>query len=139
MNVTDPRKKAPILHLEAAMGLREAEGEPSDAVGKERALAMAYRPVRWPEAQMCGVIRRNGEGEQRPLVPVCAVILVSHDRLPLAELVRRHRCKQGQENAFQGLLTNLGLQHPPCRSHKAHQGFYLNAQIAQLLLRLPQY
>ncbi len=85
------------------------------------------------------VIRRDGDGEQRLLEPVCTVILVSHDRLPVAELVRRHRGQQGQENAFQGPLTDLGLQHPPCRSHAAHQGFYLGGQIAQLLLRLLQY
>ncbi len=86
---------------------------------------------------MYGVIRRDGDGEQRLLEPVCMVILVSRDRLPVAELVRRHRGKQGQENAFKGPLTDLGLHHPPCRSHAAHQGFYLGGQIAQL--RLLQY
>ncbi len=40
-SVTDPRKKAPILRLAAARGLREDEGEPLDAAGKERALAGA--------------------------------------------------------------------------------------------------
>ncbi len=138
-SVTDPRQKAPILRLAAARGLREDEWEPPDAVGKERAIVVAYRPARWPEEPVCGVLRRDGDGEQRLLEPVCMVIPVSHDRLPVAELVRRHRGQQGQENAFQGPLTDLGLHHPPCRSHAANQGFYLGGQIAQLLLRLLQY
>ncbi len=130
---TDPRQKAPILRLAAARGLREDEGEPLDATGKERALAMAYRPVRGPEEQVCGVLRRNGDGEQR--LPVCTVILVSRDRLPLVELARRHRGQQGQENAFQGPLPDLGLHHPPCRAPAAQQGFSLGTRIAQLLLQ----
>ncbi len=40
-SVTDPRQKAPILRLAAARGLREDEGEPLDAAGKERALVVA--------------------------------------------------------------------------------------------------
>ncbi len=101
-SVTDPRQKAPMLRLAAARGLREDEGEPLDAAGKERALVVAYRLARWPEEQVCVVIRRDGDGERRLPEPVCTVILVSHDRLPVTELVRRHRGQQGQENAFQG-------------------------------------
>ncbi len=85
------------------------------------------------------VIRRDGDGEQRLLVPVCTVIPVSCERLPLAELVRRHHGQQGQEPAFQEPLPDLGLQPPPCRSHAAQQGFYLGGQIAQLLRRRLQY
>ncbi len=62
------------------------------------------------------------------------MIPVSYDRLPLAELVRRHRGQQRQEPAFRGPLPDLGLQPPPCRSHAAQQGFYLSGQIAQLRL-----
>ncbi len=123
-SVTDPRQKAPILHRVAARELRKDKG-PLDAAG-------AYRPARGPEEPVCVVLRRDGE--QRLLVPVCMVIPVSQDRLPLAELVRRHRGQQGLEHAFQGPLTDLGLQHPPCRSRTAHQGFYLDAQSAPLLL-----
>ncbi len=139
MSVTDPRQKAPMLRLAAARGLREDAGEPLDAEGQERAIVVAYRPARGPEEQVCGVIRRDGDGEQRLLEPVCMVMLVSHDRLPVAELVRRHRGQQGQEHAFQGPLTDLGLHPPPCRSHAAQQGFYLGGQIAQLLRRLLPY
>ncbi len=95
-NVTDPRPKAPILRLADAMGLREDEGEPWDAAGKERALAVAYRPARGPEEPVCGVIRRDGHGEQRWLEPVCTVMPVSRDRLPLAELGQRHRAPHTQ-------------------------------------------
>ncbi len=136
VSVTGPRKKAPILRLAAARGLREDEGEPLDAAGQERALAVAHRPARGPEEPVCGVLRSDGDGEQRLLEPVCTVIPVSRDRLPLAELVRRHRGQQGPEHALKGPLTDLGLQHPPCRSHAAHQGFCLGGQIAQQLLRL---
>ncbi len=108
VSVTDPRKKAPILRLAAAMGLREDEWEPLDAAGKERAIVVAYRPARGPEEPVYGVIRRDGDGEQRLLEPVYTVIPVSHNRLPLAELVRRHRGQQGQENAFKGAVDGLG-------------------------------
>ncbi len=87
VSVTDPRKKAPILRLAAAMGLREDEWEPLDAAGKERAIVVAYRPARWPEEQVCVVIRRDWDGEQRLLEPVCTVIPVSHDRLPVAAIL----------------------------------------------------
>ncbi len=53
-SVTDPRQKAPILRLAAAMGLREDEGEPLDAARKERTLAGAYRPARGPGAGVRG-------------------------------------------------------------------------------------
>ncbi len=96
------------------MGLREDEGEPLDAAGKERAIAVAYRPARGPEEPVYGVIRRDRDGEQRLLEPVRTVIPVSRDRLPVAELGRRHRGQQGQEHALQGPLTDLGLHHPPC-------------------------
>ncbi len=95
VSVTDPRQKVPLLRLAAAMGLREDEGEPLDAAGQDRALVGAYRPAREPEKQVYGVLRRDGDGEQRLLEPVCTVMLVGHDRLPLAELVRRHRGQQG--------------------------------------------
>lgn len=57
----------------------------------------------------------------------------------VAELVRRHRGKQGQENAFKGPLIEMGLHHPPCRRFTANQAFYACGQIAQLLLLAMQY
>ena len=61
------------------------------------------------------------------------------DDLDVAELVRRHRGKQGHENAFKGPLIDLDLHHPPCRRFLANQAFYACGQIAQLLLRAVQY
>ena len=66
------------------------------------------------------------------------MILTSRADLPLPEVVRRHRGKQGQENAQKGPLTELGLHHPPCKSYVANQAFYQCGQIAQLLLELVQ-
>ncbi len=62
VSVTDPRQKVPLLRLAAAMGLREDEGEPLDAAGKERAIAMAYRPARWPEEPVCSGTTGTGSG-----------------------------------------------------------------------------
>ncbi|MCY4041048.1 MAG: hypothetical protein OXF72_07310 [Gammaproteobacteria bacterium] len=73
------------------------------------------------------------------LIPAHTVILVSRNDLPLKELVRRHRGKQGQENAFKGPLVELGLHHPPCRGYRANQAFYVCGQLAQLLLVAMQY
>ena len=73
------------------------------------------------------------------MFPHYSVILVSRDDLPLAELVRRHRAKQGQENAFKGLLIDMDLHHPPCRRFRANQAYYACGQIAETLLRTVQY
>ena len=67
------------------------------------------------------------------------MILVSTDELPVEELVKRHRAKQGQENAFKGPLIELDLHHPPCRKFIANQAFYQCGQIAQILLKAVQY
>lgn len=85
------------------------------------------------------MVRQDRDGDQPRLLPAWTVMLVCRDDLPLAELVRRHRGKQGQENALKGPLSELGLHHPPCRSYRANQAFYLCGQIAQLLLRSLQY
>ena len=73
------------------------------------------------------------------------MILANRDDLPLAEVVRRHRSKQGAcpagrfENAFKGPLVDLDLHHPPCRGYRANQAFYANGRMAHLLLRAVQY
>ena len=84
-------------------------------------------------------MRRLYDGPQLRLTPAYTVILVSRDDLDVAELVRRHRSKQGQENAFKGPLIDLDLHHPPCRRVRANQAFYACGQIAQMLLRAVQY
>ena len=139
VSVTDPRKKAPVLRIVEEMALDPMYLEPLDAQGVERAVTVTYRPGTWDEEQVYVVIRRDRDGEQELLQPAYTVILVSRDDLRVGELVRRHRAKQGQENAFKGPLTELGLHHPPCKSYQANQAYYWYGQIAQLLLLMLQY
>ena len=86
------------------------------------------------------VARRLREGAQGLLIPSHKTIPVSRDdHLPVGEWVRRHRGKQGQENAFKGSLIDMDLHHPPCRSFRANQVFYVCGQLAQMLLRAVQF
>ena len=80
----------------------------------EEAIFATHRPSGWDREQHYVVVRRRTENGQRLLIPRHTVILVSRDDLPLKELVRRHRGKQGQENAFKGPLRDMDLHHPPC-------------------------
>ena len=105
----------------------------------EQAIFAYYQPTGWATEQPYVVIRRMEQNQQQLLVPIYTVILVSRDDLPLNELVKRHRGKQGQENAFKGPLIELDLHHPPCRSFVANQVIYACGQIAQLLLRAAQF
>ena len=134
VSVTDPNKKAPVLRIVEEMELDPKYWEPLDAQGVERAVTVTYRPGTWEKEQVYVVIRRDRDGEQELLQPAYTVILVSRDDLRVGELVRRHRAKQGQENAFKGPLTELGLHHPPCQSYAANQAFYSCGQIEQLLM-----
>ena len=122
--------------------LRQLEGLPerawSDIGQGESATLVLHRPRGW-ETQHYVVVRRLYDGPQKCLMPAYTIILVSRDDLPVAELVRRHRGKQGQENAFKGPLIDMGLHHPPCRQLTANQAFYTCGQIAQLLLMAIQY
>lgn len=134
ISVTHDSYRRPVL--EVLEGLGE---EAWEAIGPGEAATWVYhRPDGWRE-QAYVVIRKLYDGQQRRLVPAYTVILVSRDNLPLAELVRRHRGKQGQENAFKGPLIDLDLHHPPCRRFHANQAFYVCGQLAQLLLRALQY
>ncbi len=135
ISVTDTRKKTPIL--EQLEGLADTCW--ADIGMEESAIFAYYQPTNWTAEQTYVVIRRMEENKQQLLVPIYTVILVSRGDLPLKELVKRHRGKQGQENAFKGPLTDLDLHHPPCRSFIANQVFYACGQIAQLLLRAVQY
>jgi len=122
--------------------LASIEGLPETAwtdIGLGEAATLTWhRPQGWREHPYV-VIRRTHDGPQGRLQPAYTVILVSRADLPLAELVRRHRQKQGQENAFKGPLIDLDLHHPPCRAFHANQAYYLCGQLAQLLLRMIQY
>ena len=134
ISLTHARKRAPVLDV--IEGLPE-DGWTDIGLGEDATL-VRYRPAGWEE-QSYVVIRRRRDRGQTLLLPVYTVILVSRDDLPLDELVRRHRGKQGQENAFKGPLIDLDLHHPPCRKFRANQAFYICGQIAQVLLRAVQY
>ena len=134
ISLTHARKRAPVLDV--IEGLPE-DGWTDIGLGEDATL-VRYRPAGWEE-QSYVVIRRRRDRGQTLLLPVYTVSLVSRDDLPLDELVRRHRGKQGQENAFKGPLIDLDLHHPPCRKFRANQAFYICGQIAQVLLRAVQY
>lgn len=135
ISVTNDRWRAPVL--EQIEGLADAAW--TDIGMEEEAIFATHRPRGWDREQHYVVIRRRMENGQMLLVPRHTVILVSRDDLPLDELVRRHRGKQGQENAFKGPLRDMDLHHPPCRGYRANQAFYALGQIAQALLRAVQY
>ena len=134
VSVTHPNYKAPVLaQLE---GLPESAWEDVGLCGE--AALVRHRPRKWRE-QAYVVVRKFLEGAQGDLFPVHTVILVSRDDLPLDELVRRHRGKQGQENAFKGPLRDLDPHHPPCRKLLANRIFYACGQLARMLLRAVQF
>ena len=135
VSVTDPRKRAPVLD-----GIDDLPDAAWTDIGLgEEAVVMRHRPAGWEAEQSYVVVRRLHESGQGRLFPAYTVILVSRDDLPVDELVRRHRGKQGHENAFKGPLIDLDLHHPPCRRFRANQAFYVCGQLAQLLLRAVQY
>ena len=123
--------------------LEQIEGLADDAwtdIGlEEEAVLATHRPGGWDAEQHYVVVRRRAENGQNLLVPRHTVILVSRNDLSPRELVRRHRGKQGQENAFKGPLRDMDPHHPPCRGYRANQAFYALGQIAQVLLRAVQY
>ena len=127
--------RAPVL--EQIEGLPDAAW--TDIGMEEEAIFATHGPSGWDREQHYVVVRRRTENGQRLLIPRRTVILVSRDDLSLKELVRRHRGKQGQENAFKGPLRDMDLHHPPCRGYRANRAFYALGQIAQVLLRAVQY
>ena len=134
MSVTNDNNRRPVL--EQLEGLPETAWE---AIGQgESAILACHKPSGWTR-QHYVVIRQLYDGPQRRLTPAYTVILVSRNDLPLAELVRGQRGKQGQENAFKGPLIEMDLHHPPCRRFTANQAFYACGQLAQLLLLAMQH
>jgi hypothetical protein len=105
----------------------------------EQGAWLVHKPSRWEEKESYVVVRTLWDGGQKLLVPRYTFILANRIDLPLAEVVRRHRGKQGQENAHKGPLIDLDLHHPPCRTLLANQAFYTAGQIAQILLLAVQY
>lgn len=135
ISLTNDTWRRPVL--EQIEGLPDAAW--TDIGMEEEAIFATHRPAGWDAEQHYVVVRRCTENGQGLLVPHHTVILVSRDDLPLADLVGRHRGKQGQENAFKGPLTDLDLHHPPCRGYRANQAFYALGWIAQVLLRAVQF
>ena len=84
-------------------------------------------------------VRRRTENGQGLLVPRYTAMPVSRNDLGLKEPVRRHRGKQGQENAFNGPLRDMDLHHPPCRGYRANRAFHALGQIAQVPLRAVRF
>ncbi len=137
ISVTSKTYKQPLHRQREQLGPRDWK-----PLNKERTewVALIYHcPAGWGRKRPYLVIRRDWDERQKRLFPTYIYILVSRDDLPLKELVRRHRGKQGQENAFKGPLINLDLHHPPCRSFHANRAFYTAGQIAQMLLVGVQY
>lgn len=112
---------------------------PINGDGTEEASLITHRPEGWEREESYVVIRSWMDGAQRRLHPRMTFILVSRTDLPLDELVRRHRGKQGQENAQKGPLIELDLHHPPCASFMGNCAFYTLGQIAQIVLIAAQY
>jgi hypothetical protein len=105
----------------------------------EEAAFIYHQPHGWEELESYIVVRSWWDGAQRRIRPKHIFILVSRTDLPIAEMVKRHRAKQGQENAQKGPLIDLDLHHPPCWRLQANRAFYTAAQIAQVLLCAVQY
>jgi hypothetical protein len=105
----------------------------------EEAAVVRHRPDGWTCEESYVIVRSYFDGDQRRLTPRHIFILASRTDLPLREIVRRHREKQGQENAQKGPLIDLDLHHPPCQKLDANRAFYTCGQIAQILLIAAQY
>lgn len=132
ISVTSETYKRPLR--EQISELQERDWEAINDDGTEHAVLLFHRPRGWKEEEAYVIIRSMYDGNQRLLYPRYTFILVSRVDLSLAELVKRHRGKQGQENALKGPLIHLDLHHPPCGSFNANRAFYTAGQVAQNLL-----
>ena len=132
--MTHPKCKVTVLKM--IEGLPESGWE--DLGLCEQATLVFHKASGWEECSHI-VIRKFLENGQGELFPAHTVIVVFRDNLPIADMVRRHRGKQGQENAFKGPLRDLDLHHPPCRKLQVNQAFHTCGQLAQMLLRSVQF
>jgi hypothetical protein len=132
ISVTSETYKRPLR--EQISNLEESDWETINDDGTEHAVLLFHRPRGWKEEEAYVVVRSTYEDNQKLLLPRFTFILVSRVDLSLGEIVRRHRGKQGQENALKGPLIHLDLHHPPCGSFNANRAFYAAGQIAQNLL-----
>jgi len=130
ISVTNKTYKKPLKEI--ARSYRDEYWTPISET--EEAAFVYHRPAGWKRDEAYVVVRSRWDGPQRLLTPRYIFILVSREDLPLKELVKRHRGKQGQENALKGPLIDLDLHHPPCSRFNANRAFYIAGQIAQLLL-----
>lgn len=132
ISVTNKTFKRPLR--ESMEDFIEADWEAINEDGTEHAAYIYHRPGGWKHEEAYVVVRTAQEDRQELLFPRYTFILVSRDNLPLAEIVKRHRGKQGHENALKGPLIHLDLHHPPCGVFNANRAFYAAGQIAQILL-----
>lgn len=131
ISVTSKTYKRPLLEKVEFL-LDEEDWIPINH--KEEAAIIHHRPAGWEYSEPYVVVRSSYDGSQRRLLYSYTFILVSRSDLDIEELVRRHRGKQGQENALKGPLIELDLHHPPCSRFNANRAVYAAGQIAQLLL-----
>jgi len=138
ISVTNDGYKAPIFAQ--ADVLPESAWSWLDSKQSEDAAIVYHQPEKWDHTATYVVVRRwvDDHGE-RLMIPFRSVILVSRSDLPLAEIVHRHRSKQGLENAQKGPLLDLDLHHPPCEKYNANRAFYMIGHLAQLVLVAMQY
>lgn len=132
ISVTSDTYKRPLREL--MEDFLESDWEAINEDGSEHAAFLYHRPGGWKQEQTYVVVRTMQEDKQKLLFPRYTFILVSRNDIGLAELVKRHRGKQGQENALKGPLIHLDLHHPPCGQFNANRAFYTAGQIAQVLL-----
>lgn len=111
--------------------------------GTVQVTELMHQPIDWPQAMRYLVIKTQlPETKQRLLIDSerfsYTFICTNNTSLDAEEVIRRHRGKQGQENAFKGPLEDLGLHHPRCHSLIANQVIARLVQLTQLLLRILQ-
>jgi len=136
ISVTSKTYKAPLKRALAEVS--EYDWQWLNADMFEQATWIEHKPAGWKK-QSYIVVKTYEDKGQLHLIPRYSFILCNRRDLPLAEAVKRHRGKQGQENAQKGPLIDLDLHHPPCRRLNANRAYYTLGQIAQILLIATQY